>query len=294
MLNVYNNVQEEVKYKTKLYEKEKEQNRSLQNEVNDLQREFEQDREEYLDTIRKQERQTKLLTKILYRLQPLIPNDCNYFNLERVQANSVWNDQNEDWILPELKIEKLSLPSMNQQQQQQHQQQQQQQQQQQRDKDNSLLLNTNSNNNLDLYSGGSDNDDYDLHPSQQQQQQNHRSEIAASKQQILLQGRRNGGGSRENNSSSATTTAYMMQSREPEVDKYRIKLENSQFDGSNYFKTKRQSQLLNQTQSELKNAGRLSPLGNSNATTNAATTASNAAAINSLLNGGRAPNRRPY
>ncbi len=50
---------------------------------------------------------------------------------------------------------------------------------------------------------------------------------------------------------------------EPEIDRYKIKLENSQHDASSYFKNKRQSELLSQTQ-DLKNANRLMPINNSN------------------------------
>ena len=103
MLRVYDSVQEEVKYKSKLFEKEAEKVRFLENEVKDLQREFEQEREEYLDTIRKQEKQNKLLAKLLQKVQPLITHDCNYYNLDRIQSLSTWNEELQDWILPELK-----------------------------------------------------------------------------------------------------------------------------------------------------------------------------------------------
>ncbi len=113
MLSVYDSVQEEVKFKTKQLDKEKAQVKFLENEVKDLQHEFEREREEYLDTIRKQEKQLKLMGKIMSKLQPIIPHDCNYYNLDKVQTVSVWNEEHQDWLVPELKREKLSLPSMN-------------------------------------------------------------------------------------------------------------------------------------------------------------------------------------
>ena len=112
MLSVYDSVQEEVKYKTKMLDKEKEQVKFLKNEVSDLQREFEKEREEYLDTIRKQERQLKLLYKITQKLQPIIPHDCSYFNLDKIQGAAIWNEELQDWILPDLKRERLALPTM--------------------------------------------------------------------------------------------------------------------------------------------------------------------------------------
>ncbi|CAF0773762.1 unnamed protein product [Brachionus calyciflorus] len=213
MLRVYDSVQEEVQYKTKLLEKEKEKSKFLQNEVEDLQKEFEKEREEYLDMIRKQERQIKLLNKLNQKIQPLIPNDSNYFNLDKIQMMAIWNEEIQDWIVPELKREKLSLPSMGQ-----------------------------TDNDIDLINGqyeyldasNSSLNSYSKVPSQQ----------------VLLQARRQ------------DSYNHFAQTVEPEIDRYRIKLENSQFDGSSYFKNKRQSELLSQTQ-DLKNNGRLSPINNS-------------------------------
>jgi kinesin family protein 3/17 len=50
----------------------------LNSEIADLQKEFEEDRTDYLDTIRKQEQQLLLLQQILDRVQPIIRKDCNY------------------------------------------------------------------------------------------------------------------------------------------------------------------------------------------------------------------------
>ena len=46
--------------------------RSLESEIEDLQSEFELDRLDYLDTIRKQDQQLKLLSQILDKVQPFI------------------------------------------------------------------------------------------------------------------------------------------------------------------------------------------------------------------------------
>lgn len=211
MLRVYDSVQEEVQYKTKLLEKEKEKSRFLQNEVEDLQREFEREREEYLDTIRKQEKQIKLLNKLNQKIQPLIPHDCNYHNMDKVQMIAIWSEEIQDWILPDLKREKLSLPSM-----------------------------ISNENNLDITDGQLDY--YETNGFSQMPQQ------------VFLQTRKQ------------ESFSQFMPSREPEIDRYRLKLENSQFDGSNYFKNRRQSELLSQTQ-DLKSNGRLSPISNSKNTT---------------------------
>ena len=202
MLRVYDSVQEEVKFKTKLFEKEVEKVNFLENEVKDLQREFEQEREEYLDTIRKQERQNKLLSKLLHKIQPLISHDCNYYNLDRIQSVSTWNEELQDWILPELKREKLSLPTMS-------------------NQEGEITLPMRK---------------------QQQQQQSYYKQHQQYQQEINQQHEQN-----------------------DEPDRYRMKLENTNYNESvNYFKTKRQAELLNQTYDMKQNLsnGRLSPIRN--------------------------------
>jgi predicted HicB family RNase H-like nuclease len=196
MLRVYDSVQEEVKFKSKLLEKEAEKVNFLGNEVKDLQREFEQEREEYLDTIRKLERQNKLLSKLLQKIQPLISHECNYYNLDRMQSLATWSEELQDWIIPELKREKLSLPSMS--------------------------------------NGNQDSESVPLNVRKQQQQQ----------QQPLYE-----------------ANTQLVEER----DRYRMKLENSNYNESvGYFKTKRQAELLNQTSDVRQNngTGRLSPLRN--------------------------------
>lgn len=86
------------------------QSESLQREILDLQSEFEFDRIDYLDTIRKQEQQNKWLQAVVDRMLPVIRRDCNYVNLEKVRALSEWDENNQVWVLPKLTIEKTHLP----------------------------------------------------------------------------------------------------------------------------------------------------------------------------------------
>jgi len=61
------------------------QNESLQRDITDLQSEFEFDRIDYLDTIRKLEKQSDLSTALLDRIHPCLRRDCNYSNLDRIK-----------------------------------------------------------------------------------------------------------------------------------------------------------------------------------------------------------------
>lgn len=79
-------------------------------EVDDLQIEFEREREDYLETIRKQERQMELQKLLLEKVQPLLRRDCNYSNLDRIMSESKWDDDGKVWVLPEVAVERTTLP----------------------------------------------------------------------------------------------------------------------------------------------------------------------------------------
>lgn len=83
---------------------------ALEQEVRDLQSEFESDRTDYLETIRKQDQQLRLLGQILEKVQPCIRRDSNYANLETIKAQSVWDQDTQRWRLPELTVQRTKLP----------------------------------------------------------------------------------------------------------------------------------------------------------------------------------------
>ncbi|XP_077867468.1 osmotic avoidance abnormal protein 3-like isoform X1 [Saccoglossus kowalevskii] len=111
MLNIYNNIEEELRAKNALLEKEKQLVKAAQIEITDLQSEFEFERIDYLDSIRKQDRQIKMFQQLLEKIQPLIRRDCNYSNLDRIKTECKWDEEEDKWILPELTVMKTSLPS---------------------------------------------------------------------------------------------------------------------------------------------------------------------------------------
>lgn len=84
---------------------------AAQTEVRDLQAEFEQDREDMLETIRKQDQQLKLANQILDRVRTLVRPNCNYYNLEKIRMDAVWDDETSMWRLPKVISADLSLPS---------------------------------------------------------------------------------------------------------------------------------------------------------------------------------------
>ncbi|XP_025086308.1 kinesin-like protein KIF17 isoform X2 [Pomacea canaliculata] len=111
MISIYNETQQELKARTETLEENQKQIESLEREIIDLQAEFEFDRVDYLDTIRKQERQIKLLDAIIARIHPCLRRDCNYYNIDRIRTECKWNEEEEQWILPKLVIERTALPT---------------------------------------------------------------------------------------------------------------------------------------------------------------------------------------
>eukprot|EP00108_Taenia_solium_P007047 TsM_001205000 transcript=TsM_001205000 gene=TsM_001205000 len=93
MLGIYESIQDELRHKCKLLQREKQKTSSLEIEIEDLQREFQLDREDYLESIRKQNRQISLLQAILNKVQPCIRRD-----------------NSNEWILPTLTVERTVLP----------------------------------------------------------------------------------------------------------------------------------------------------------------------------------------
>lgn len=144
MLGIYDNVQEELKAKDRLLNREKDkvnnavastfaspvpllpiapfvacytglfplalQVQAQQREIEDLQEEFEFDRNDYLDTIRKQEQEMKWLKSVIDKVHPCLRRDSNYVNLDRIRAHSQWDEDNQMWAMPKMMIEKTKLP----------------------------------------------------------------------------------------------------------------------------------------------------------------------------------------
>ncbi|KFQ46952.1 Kinesin-like KIF17, partial [Nestor notabilis] len=104
LLNVYDSIQEEVRAKSKLLEKMQKRLQAAETEIKDLQSEFELEKIDYLNTIRRLERDLMLCQQLLVR------RDCNYSNLERIKRESIWDEENGCWKIPEPVIQKTQLP----------------------------------------------------------------------------------------------------------------------------------------------------------------------------------------
>ncbi|KAJ8259643.1 hypothetical protein GJAV_G00171800 [Gymnothorax javanicus] len=111
LLQVYDSIQEEVRAKSKVLDNTQRKLKAARIEIRDLQSEFELERDDYLATIRRLEREGQLLQSILERVTPLIRRDCNYSSVERVRREAVWDEDSATWRLPEVIVQKTALPA---------------------------------------------------------------------------------------------------------------------------------------------------------------------------------------
>ncbi|KAM4612758.1 kinesin-like protein KIF17 [Polymixia lowei] len=111
LLNVYESIQEEVHAKSQVLAKIQGKLKAAKLEIRDLQAEFEVERNDYLATIRRLEREGQLLHSLLERMAPLVRRDCNYSNLDRLRKEAAWDEDSASWRLPDVVVQKTSLPS---------------------------------------------------------------------------------------------------------------------------------------------------------------------------------------
>ncbi|KAL3978617.1 hypothetical protein ACER0C_019679 [Sarotherodon galilaeus] len=112
LLNVYNSIQEEVHAKNQMLVKVQGKLKAAKLEIRDLQAEFEVERNDYLATIRRLEKEGQLLHSLLERMVPLVRRDCNYSNLDRLKKEAVWDEDSATWRLPDVMVQKTTLPSV--------------------------------------------------------------------------------------------------------------------------------------------------------------------------------------
>ena len=111
LLKAYGDITEELRAKSLLLKKAKRKIQSLEQEVLDLQSEFECERTDYLETIRRQEEQLRFMTQLFDTIQPLMRTECNFSSLDKIKSNSYWDENRQQWILPQLTWNHIKLPS---------------------------------------------------------------------------------------------------------------------------------------------------------------------------------------
>ncbi|XP_076257161.1 kinesin family member 3C isoform X1 [Rhynchophorus ferrugineus] len=108
--NQYRDISHELDLKTESLRRFRYKVRMLEKDVRDIQGEFEQEREDYLETIRKQDKNIKLLSQISQKLAGSLKKDCNYSDLESIKEQAIWLDDSQKYKLPEIVYTRTKLP----------------------------------------------------------------------------------------------------------------------------------------------------------------------------------------
>lgn len=77
--NQYKDISQELMLKTEVLRKYRHKVKILEKEISDIQSEFETERQDYLETIRKHEKSVILLTQISEKLAGTLKKECNYW-----------------------------------------------------------------------------------------------------------------------------------------------------------------------------------------------------------------------
>eukprot|EP00042_Codosiga_hollandica_P055475 m.778932 g.778932 ORF g.778932 m.778932 type:complete len:1027 (+) comp59124_c0_seq13:51-3131(+) len=107
---IYDTLQDELKAKDKKITKIGDALQAARTEAADLQAEFEREREDMLETIRRQEKELKYYTTLADKVRTLIRPSCNYYNLEKIRLEAMWDEDAALWRFPRVINSDTYLP----------------------------------------------------------------------------------------------------------------------------------------------------------------------------------------
>lgn len=88
------------------------ENKCLKNDNEDLQHEFERDRQGYLNTIRVQEKQLLLYRSLLDKMSSMLHRNCNYSNIDKIIEQSRFDEEKNEYIIPDPIVEEVQFPQL--------------------------------------------------------------------------------------------------------------------------------------------------------------------------------------
>ncbi|CAF1072642.1 unnamed protein product [Adineta ricciae] len=112
MMKVFDNAQEELHFTCKKLDEQQIENRRLKSDNEDLQHEFQNEREGYLSVIREQEKRLLLYRTMLDKMSQVMQRNCNYSNLDKIIEQARYDEENNQYYLPELIREEVQFPQM--------------------------------------------------------------------------------------------------------------------------------------------------------------------------------------
>ncbi|BET02316.1 KISc [Nesidiocoris tenuis] len=110
LLGVYDDMHDQLTAKGEHLKKYKQKIKAQEREIADLQSEFETERTDYLETIRRLDRQLQLHQQIIDKMAPNLKSPSNYSNTEAVRNEAKWDEESQNWILPDFVILRTKLP----------------------------------------------------------------------------------------------------------------------------------------------------------------------------------------
>lgn len=106
----YTDIHQEIIAKTELLKQQRQKIRSLDREIVDLQGEFQLDRADYLETVRRLEKRNKFYEQFFEKISPILKRDGRVWNIDYIKSESAWNDDLKKWKIPDSLIMHVKLP----------------------------------------------------------------------------------------------------------------------------------------------------------------------------------------
>jgi hypothetical protein len=106
----YSDIHQEIVAKTELLRQQRQKIRSLEREIVDIQGEFQLDRADYLETVRRLEKRNKFYEQFFEKISPILKRDGKVWNIDYIKSESSWNDDLKKWKIPETLLMHVKLP----------------------------------------------------------------------------------------------------------------------------------------------------------------------------------------
>lgn len=106
----YTDIHQEIVAKTELLKHQRQKIRSLEREIVDIQGEFQLDRADYLETVRRLEKRNKFYEQFFEKISPILKRDGRVWNIDYIKSESMWVDDLKKWKIPESLIMHVKLP----------------------------------------------------------------------------------------------------------------------------------------------------------------------------------------
>jgi hypothetical protein len=107
----YSDIHQEIVAKTELLKNQRQKIRSLEREIVDIQGEFQLDRADYLETIRRLEKRNRFYEAFFEKISPILKfQNGKVWNIDYIKSESSWNDDLKKWKIPDSLIMHVKLP----------------------------------------------------------------------------------------------------------------------------------------------------------------------------------------